>query len=119
MKRYAIFLGLGPPIGYVLAIGEMVLLRRPPDISWLLPGVILAYAVGLLPAWIAAFADSKQQNIVLTTIVGGAASAMLPVVQFALSSYGIGGVPVYAVIGMIAAATCSWLSSQKQDGRVQ
>lgn len=110
MKRYAIFLGIGPLIGYALAVGEMFLLRMPPEFSWILPGAISAYVVGLIPAGIAALADSKWKNIVLTTIIGGAASAMWPVVEHLLSGYGLEGVPVYAVIGMIAAALCSLLS---------
>jgi hypothetical protein len=68
MKRYAIFLGVGPLIGYVLAIGEMFLLSMPPDFSWVGPGVIFAYVVGLIPAGIAALADSKWKNIVIGMI---------------------------------------------------
>ena len=113
MKRYANFLGIGPLIGYVLAIGEMFLLLIPPDFSWVMPGAIFAYVVGLIPAGIAVLADSKWKNIVLTTIVGGGASAMWPVVEYLLSGYGLEGVPVYAVIGMISAAVCSWLSGEK------
>jgi hypothetical protein len=116
MKRYAIFLGIGPLIGYVLAIGEMLLLRMPPDLWWVFPGVMFAYVVGLIPAGLAALADSKRKNIALTIVVGGVASAMWPVVQAMLSTYGLEGVPVYAVIGMIAAAACSWLSSENQNG---
>jgi hypothetical protein len=112
MKRYAIFLGIGPLIGYALAIGQMFLLRMPPDFSWLAPGTIFAYVVGLIPAGIAALADSKWKNIVLTTVVGGVASAMWPVVQYLLAGYGLEAMPVYAVIGMISAAACSWLSGR-------
>ena len=118
MKRYAIFLGVGPLIGYGLALGEMVLLRMPPALSWVLPGAIFAYVVGLLPAWIAARADSKWKNIVRTTIVGGVASAMWPVVEHLLSGYGLEGIPVYVVIGMVSAAVCSWLSGEKTAPRL-
>lgn len=110
MKRYAIFLGLGPLIGYALAIGEMFLLLTPPDFSWVGPGAIFAYVVGLIPAGTAALADAKWQSIVRTIIVGGLASAMCPVVQYLLSGYGLEGMPVYAAIGVISAAVCSWLS---------
>ena len=112
MKRYAIFLGIGPLIGYVFAVGEMFLFFQPPDFSWLLPGAIFAYVVGLLPAGTAALADAKWKRIVITTMVGGLASAMWPVVQYLLSGYGIEGMAGYAVIGMIAAAVCSWLTAR-------
>jgi len=112
MKRYLIFLGIGPLIGYVLAVGEMFFFFQPPDFSWLLPGVIFAYVVGLLPAWAAAVADAKWKRIVKTVIVGGLASATWPVVQFLLTGYGIEGVAGYAVIGMMSAAACSWLAAK-------
>ena len=112
MKRYLIFLGIGPLIGYVLAIGEMLLLRMPPDFTWGVPGAIFAYVLGSVPAGIAASADSKWKSIALTTIIGGVASAMWPAVQYLLSGYGVEGMPVYAVIGMVSAAICSWLSGR-------
>ena len=111
MKRYLIFLGIGPLIGYVLAVGEMFFFFQPPDFSWLLPGAIFAYVVGLLPAGAAALADAKWKTIVKTIIAGGLASAMWPVVQYLLSGYGIEGMAGYAVIGMMSAAACSWLSA--------
>jgi hypothetical protein len=110
MKRYVIFLGLGPFVGFVLAAGEMYVFFVPPNLSWLLPGAIIAYVVGVIPAAIAALADSKWKNIVATTIAGAVSSAMWPVVQYLLSGYGLEGMPAYAVIGMMSAAACSLLS---------
>ena len=110
MKRYLIFIGLGPLVGFLLACGEMYFFFTPPNPSWLLPGTIVAYVVGLIPAAIAALADSRWRNIAATAVVGAASSAMWPVVQFLLSGYGLEGMPAYAGIGMISAAVCSWLS---------
>jgi len=118
MKRYFIFLGLGPLIGYVLAVGEMFLFFQPPDFSWLLPGTIFAYVVGLIPAGAAAVVDAKWKRIVKTVVAGGAVSAMWPVVQYLLAGYGLEGMPVYAVIGMISAAVCSWLGGEKSAPRL-
>jgi hypothetical protein len=117
MKRWAIFLGLGPLSGLiVLVLENWILYGRT---VWDLNLIPYAYLVGLLPAAAAALLDASIDSwrIVLTAI-GGYLMTVLVTAAGMYSPFQFEWVPVltFGLTGGVSAAVCSWLSSEKQIG---
>ena len=123
MKRIAIFVLLGPPLGMITGLYGML-----PVLNWSLgePSLIdfhqfallpLAYVIGLIPALIvgcfdAALAHRKVRGRIVMTTLFAAAACYIPL----MTSIGMGfiGGPfllLFGLIGAVPAAVCSWLGS--------
>jgi hypothetical protein len=118
MKRFVVFLGLGPFIGYTVLF-SVVQLQHPPAMSLnyanVATGALFAYVVGAPFAGMSAFTDwllrRRAWRIVSTTIVGGATSAFLALAAY-LKFGNATNFLVLAAVGAIPAAVCSWLSGR-------
>lgn len=117
MKRFVIFLGFGPLIGYLVLLVCMPFTAKSVEVGphyWakVIEGIPFAYALGLLPALAAAVADwlVKGERIMVTTLVGLVASSALMVPSF-LESYTVKDVWLFGIVGAPSALACSWLSN--------
>jgi branched-subunit amino acid transport protein len=84
----------------------------------------LAYVVAIIPAWLTAGADwALSAKPTYLRIVGTAVAGAVITDSVALFMWGFfaGYWPVLmaGLVGAIPAAVCSWLSSEKQNGRAQ
>ena len=124
MKRFVIFLGIGPLIGFAVFLITLNLLYRPMPIqdyaqytTNLIEAIPFAYALGFLPALISAGIDwllrQEPWRIALTTLVGGVGGSMLGILPY-LDSRNPGNLLFFAVVGAIPAAVCSLLSTIRE-----
>jgi hypothetical protein len=120
MKRFLIFLGIGPLIGYAVLLFIAVRWYRLGPIQYenvipnIIAGIPLAYALGLLPALAAAGVDwllrGLAWRVVPTTIVGLMGSSIWAIGAY-LNFHDLWNLLSFAAVGGIAAAVCSWLST--------
>jgi hypothetical protein len=125
MKRFLIFVILGPIIGLavVLAIFSFKSGVFDPDVRMVSIGLPLAYSIGAVPALFAAVVDWSLATTFRFWIRVGAtccAGYALAVVTWLVMSKLIvpyasfGDVFVFGFYGAIPAAICSWLSGAKK-----
>src|SRR5262245_7953422 len=116
MKRMLIFTALFPPLA-------LAVFTAPDDFKNFLDWLAPAYPIAIIPAWLMAGMDWKLSakptylRIVGTTLAGALMTAS---VAFFMGD----GPPgeffpalMVALVGAVPAAVCSWLSSEKQNGR--
>ena len=122
MTRFAVFLLLGPPLGFVTLfwglLGALgIALGEPPAIGTgqivLLP---MAYALGIVPALAAALFDHVLARRgtrlrILWTALASFALAFIPLAA-SLAAGAIHGpyVLAFGLVGAVPGAICSWLS---------
>jgi hypothetical protein len=121
MKRFLIFTVLFPPLAMVV-----YLVPHVPSVRDLLPiGFLLlllgyAYAFAVIPAWLTAGVDwalSAKPLYLRLVATMPVAAIMAELIAHDLGQRG--EVLTFTLMGAIPAAVCSWLSREKQDGRVQ
>lgn len=122
MKRYLIFVLLGPPIGFLTSIYGLL-----PALNWAVGGestfdwrqislLPLAYALGIVPALFAAAFDAAlaARNIHLRplwTSVFGFVVSFLPLAAALLAGFLQSPIVLlWGLIGAVPGAACSWLS---------
>ena len=122
MKRFVIFLGIGPLIGYAVVFIVIRWLHPSPMRNYanVLAGIPFAYALGFLPALAAASVDWLLRRwawrIVVTTIIGLVGSSMWAIAPY-LKFHNVRDLIMFAAMGAIPAAVCSWLSSEGEHER--
>jgi len=113
MKRFAIFVCLGPAIGLLALVLPLVLAGRSlPDARTVTGGLMMAYTVGLMPAAVAGLGDMAFANW-LTPLYRSLAAGFLGAVATSLFLTAVfGSIGLYGLIGFVPAAMCSWLSGR-------
>jgi hypothetical protein len=117
MKRFVIFIALGPGIGLLGLMLPIVLAgAKLPDARTITGGMTMSYIVGVLPAFITAATDmfsarylTPLYRALASGVIGSAATASMLVWLF-------GDIGVYGLFAFVPAAACSWLSGEKQGG---
>ena len=120
MKRFVIFMLVGPAVGYMVFLLRQILSGKGGGWEALALGLPFAYLFALLPSLVTWSWDSLLFNrmriwprIATSAIVGYAASiAMLMI--WAAVRVPLRQVLTFGIAGAVQAAVCSWLSS---DGR--
>jgi len=127
MKRFLIFVILGPIIG--LAVMLTFSYYRNPDVRIVTYGVTygppLAYVLGAVPALLAAVVDwSLATKLRFWIRVGATCCAgyaltvltglVLPMLIASMTHASFRDVVVFGLFGAIPAAICSWLSGGKK-----
>ncbi|MBX3553630.1 MAG: hypothetical protein KIT85_02145 [Pseudolabrys sp.] len=118
MRRFLIFAILGPPLGFVtLFWGLLGALGEPPTIDAgqivLLP---MAYALGLVPALIAAAFDEYLARRgtparILWTALLSCLTGFLPILTSVIAGNVHGPyVLAFGLVGAVPGAICAWLS---------
>ncbi len=118
MRRLLIFTALFPPLALVVFIAPHLPDRDFLEIGLLCYMLGLAYVIVLLPAWLTAGVDwaLSARPFYLRVVATMAAATILT----ELTARYMGEreeILNYALIGAIPAAVCSWLSSEKQNGK--
>jgi hypothetical protein len=124
MKRFLIFVGIAPPLGFIVAFWVMLQIANRLagsantfDVAqvMMLP---MIYLVGLVPALAVAWFDhalstrSLSRRVLLTALFGYAISYLpligAPWMGFVHGPY----VVLFGLIGAVPAALCSWLAGE-------
>lgn len=124
MKRFLIFVGIAPPLGFIVAFWVMLQIANrfagsasTFDVAqvMMLP---MIYLVGLVPALAVAWFDhalstrSLSRRVLLTALFGYAISYLpligAPWMGFVHGPY----VVLFGLIGAVPAALCSWLAGE-------
>ena len=124
MKRFLIFVGIAPPLGFIVAFWVMLQIANRLagsastfDVAqvMMLP---MIYLVGLVPALAVAWFDhalstrNLSRRVLLTALFGYAISYLpligAPWMGFVHGSY----VVLSGLIGAVPAALCSWLAGE-------
>jgi hypothetical protein len=122
-RRLLTFGLLGPTLGFLMTLA--VIIGFGMDLSnRTVLFVIFAYAfvAGTVPAVLTGVADwylatrMKFSRRVLVTAGAGYFLCTLVGLTLLNRRLSIGAVLIFALFGMLAAAMCSWLSSEKQSG---
>jgi hypothetical protein len=117
MKRILVFTVLFPPLALVIFNAPDVIMRH--DFRLLdLVTLSLTYTFMVIPALILAWVDHAFHSLAGTTIAG-AAIAYLAALSIGFPFLDYRATLMIGLIGAIPAAVCSWLSSEKQNGRAQ
>jgi hypothetical protein len=113
MKRFAIFVCLGPAIGLLALALPLVLAGKSlPDASIITGGLMMAYTVGLMPAAVAGVGDMLLANW-LTPLYRALAAGIVGAVATSLFLTAVfGSIGFYGLFGLVPAAVCSWLSEK-------
>jgi hypothetical protein len=116
MKRFLIFTVLFPPLALVIFNAPDVIMRH--DFRSLdLVTLSVAYTFAVIPALILAGVDQAFHRLEGTAIAGAVLSYVAAlVIGFPFLDYR--ATLMIGLIGAIPAAVCSWLASEKQNGRV-
>lgn len=126
MKRVLVFGTLGPLIGFVTFMALAQALNYGLDGSYRVEPhyvvlVPLGYAIGIVPALLAAWFDYAVRNAgyrVLWTALFSYFAGFMPVMTAFLA--GFIHAPYVFVVGLVAlvpGAVCSWLSGEKESIR--
>jgi hypothetical protein len=113
MKRFLIFTVLFSPLALVVYVIPFAYVEGVPEPGFVLYLMGFAYALAIVPGWVAAIADwllsAKRFHFISTMVVG---AGMAHLVAWYM------GDPMYpqeiisvALTGAIPAAVCSWLSN--------
>jgi hypothetical protein len=117
MKRILVFTVLFPPLALVIFNAPDVIMRH--DFRLLdLVTLSLTYTFMVIPALILAWVDHAFHSLAGTTIAG-AAIAYLAALSIGFPFLDYRATLMIGLIGSIPTAVCSWLSSEKQNGRAQ
>jgi len=126
MKRFLIFVGIAPPLGFIVAFWVMLQIANRLagsastfDVAqvMMLP---MIYLVGLVPALAVAWFDhalstrNLSRRVLLTALFGYAISYLpligAPWVGIVHGPY----VVLFGLIGAVPAALCSWLATERR-----
>jgi hypothetical protein len=120
MKRFLIFTVLFPPLALIVFIaterGEFL----PVGLLFFMLGY--AYPIAVIPAWVTAGVDGvlSAKPFYLRLVATMVAAAILAELTARYLGQDIRGeVLAIGLVGAIPAAMCSWLSSEKQNGKAQ
>ena len=122
MKRLLIFTALFPPLALVVFIAtEWRRESLPIGLLFFMLGY--AYLIAAIPAWLTAGVDwvLSAKPFYLRLVATMVAAAILAELTARYLGQDVRGEEVLTIglIGAIPAAMCSWLSSEKQDGKAQ
>ena len=124
MKRFLIFVGIAPPLGFIVAFWVMLQIANRLagsastfDVAqvMMLP---MIYLVGLVPALAVAWFDHalSTRNLsrrVLLTALFGYAISYLPLIGAPWMGFVHGPyVVLFGLIGAVPSALCSWLATE-------
>jgi len=121
MKRLLIFTVLFPPLALIVFIAtEWRHGSLPMGLLFFMLGY--AYPIAVIPAWLTAGVDGvlSAKPFYLRLVATMVAAAILAELTSRYLGQDIRGeVLTIGLIGAIPAAMCSWLSSEKQNGKAQ
>jgi hypothetical protein len=121
MKRLLIFTVLFPPLALIVFIAtEWRHGSLPIGLLFFMLGY--AYPIAVIPAWLTAGVDGvlSAQPFYLRLVATMVAAAVLAELTARYLGQDIRGeLLTIGLMGAIPAAMCSWLSSEKQNGKAQ